>query len=322
MHRQVIVFAVITFTAVVLRVSGQTPASGAGQPPAPGRGGPAGRGAFTFGPPSGAQIFQRTCASCHTAEGATIGGRAAPSITALSALPPERIYQAITTGAMAVHVADVEDKQKRDLTEFVAKRPFIDVEGTGVARMTNRCESNPSLTDLSDAPSWNGWGPGTSNARFQAAGAARLTPAEVPKLKLKWAFGLPGGGISTSQPTVAFHRVFVGSDNRAVYSMDAKTGCVYWAFHAESSGRFAPVVGPISGYAGTQYAAYFVTGPGTAHAVDAHDGKLIWKTEIRGFHAVNASSALHDGRLYVPLAGTETMAGANPNYECCRSRGG
>jgi polyvinyl alcohol dehydrogenase (cytochrome) len=287
-------------------------------PPPQGRGG--GRG-FSFGPPSGAQLFQTSCANCHGAEGVEVGGRTAPPLSTLNALPPERIYQAITTGSMAVHAMSMPDKQKRDLTEFVARRPFLDIEGTGTAKMTNRCASNPPLGDLSTTPAWNGWG-GSNNARFQTAAAAGLAARDVPKLTLKWAFGFPGGGVSSSQPTVALGRVFVASDNRAVYSIDARSGCAYWSFHADSIGRFAPLIGPISGHAGTRYAMFFVTGPGNAYAVDAQDGKLLWRTEVKGFHNVSNSSTLHDDRIYIPLAGTETLSGANPAYECCRSRGG
>jgi polyvinyl alcohol dehydrogenase (cytochrome) len=290
----------------------------AAQAPPQGRGG--GRG-FSFGPPSGAQLFQTSCATCHGAEGLDVGGRTAPPLSTLNALPPERIYQAITSGSMAVHASSMPDKQKRDLTEFVARRPFLDIEGTGTAKMSNRCPTNPPLGDLSTIAAWNGWG-GTNNARTQTVAGAGLTVAEVPKLTLKWAFGFPGGGVSSSQPTVALGRVFVASDNRAVYSIDARSGCAYWSFHADSIGRFAPLIGPIAGYPGTRYAMFFVTGPGHAYAVDAQNGKLLWRSEVNGFHNVSASSTLYDGRLYIPLAGTETLSGANPEYECCRSRGG
>jgi polyvinyl alcohol dehydrogenase (cytochrome) len=310
------VVCVGVFAGIVAHVSSQAPNAPQGRG---GRGGPGGN---PFGPPTGAQMFQQRCASCHTSEPHDVGGRQVPTVEALAAMTPERIYQAITTGSMAVHVSELPDKQKRDLTEFAARRPFVDVEGTGIARMTNRCTSNPPLGDLAMQPAWNGWGAGPDNARFQSAALAHLTAADVPKLTLKWAFGLPAGGISTSQPTVALGRVFVASDNRVLYAIDAKSGCAYWAFHAESTGRFAPAVGPISGYAGTRYAVYFVTAPGTAHAVDAQTGTLLWKTEIKGLHSVNASSTLADGRLFVPFAGTETFAGAQPMYECCRSRGG
>ena len=290
----------------------------AAQAPPQGRGG--GRG-FSFGPPSGAQLFQTSCATCHGAEGLDVGGRTAPPLSTLNALPPERIYQAITSGSMAVHASSMPDKQKRDLTEFVARRPFLDIEGTGTAKMSNRCPTNPPLGDLSTTAAWNGWG-GTNNARTQTVAGAGLTVPEVPKLTLKWAFGFPGGGVSSSQPTVALGRVFVASDNRAVYSIDARSGCAYWSFHADSIGRFAPLIGPIAGYPGTRYAMFFVTGPGHAYAVDAQNGKLLWRSEVNGFHNVSASSTLYDGRLYIPLAGTETLSGANPEYECCRSRGG
>src|SRR5208282_1929809 len=118
-----------------------------------------------------------------------------------------------------------------------------------------------------------GWG-GAGNARFQTKDAAGLTATDVSKLKLKWAFGLPGGMSIYSQPAVAFGRVFVGNDNGVVYSLDAKTGCIYWAFQADMFGRFAPIAAPISGQAGTKYAIYFVTRSTHAYALNAQDGKL------------------------------------------------
>jgi len=275
-----------------------------------------------IGPPAGTETFQKQCSSCHTAEGLTSGGRSIPSLPSLRALPPNRIYESMTTGSMAAEAANLDDRQKRDIAEFLAGRPFIDIEGTGISKMANRCTTNPQLVALSAMPSWNGWSPDTTNARFQSEETARLGPDRVPRLKLKWAFGLPGGGSTSSQPSVALGRVFVASDSRVLYSMNAKTGCVYWAFHADSAGRIAPIIAPISGFAGTRYAVYFVTGSASAYAVDAQDGHLLWKTEIKGLHHVSASASYHDGRIYVPLAGTETVSGSNPDYECCRSRGG
>ena len=67
----------------------------------------------------------------------------------------------------------------------------------------------------------------------------RLAAADVPKLKLKWAFGFPGVKSVYGQPSVVAGRVFVGVDTGAVYSLDAGTGCVYWIFQAESGVRTA-----------------------------------------------------------------------------------
>src|ERR1700683_1357016 len=187
--------------------------------------------------------------------------------------------------------------------------------------LTNRCPANPELGNLDALPVWSGWG-GAGNARFETKTASGLTPVDVPKLKLKWAFGFPGGDTNYSQPAVAFGRVFVGDDKGVVFSLDAKTGCLYWAYQADMFGRFAPIAAPIAGHVGTKYAILFVTRSTTAYALDAQDGKLLWKTQIRnGLNNLSATAAFHDGRLYVPMSGTETLVGADPDYECCKSRG-
>jgi polyvinyl alcohol dehydrogenase (cytochrome) len=187
--------------------------------------------------------------------------------------------------------------------------------------LMNVCPANPELVNLDASPVWSGWG-GANNARFQTKAAAGLTPTEIPKLTLHWAFGLPGGMSMYSQPSVAFGRVFVGNDNGVVYSLDAKTGCAYWAYQADMFGRFAPIVAPIAGHPGARFAVFFVTRTTTAYALDARDGKLLWRMPIRtGLNNLSATAAYYNGRLYVPMSGTETLVGADLNYECCRSRG-
>ena len=51
-----------------------------------------------------------------------------------------------------------------------------------------------------------------SNSRFQPAQAAGLTAAQLPRLKLKWAFGFPSGVSANTQPTIVSGRVFAGSE--------------------------------------------------------------------------------------------------------------
>src|ERR1700758_3203414 len=77
-------------------------------------------------------------------------------------------------------------------------------------------------------PHWNGWGVDSSQRRFQSAEMAQLAAEDVPRLKLKWAFGFPGANFAFAQPTVMGGRVFVGSEGGKVYSLDANTGCTYW----------------------------------------------------------------------------------------------
>lgn len=202
----------------------------------------------------------------------------------------------------------------------LAQPPAGVTEGV-LKEVANSCAANRELGKLEAAPTWSGWG-GAGNARFQTKAEAGLAPTDVPKLQLKWAFGFPGASSMYSQPSVAFGRVFVGADNGVVYSLDAKSGCVYWAYQADMFGRFAPIAAPISSQPGTRYAIFFVTRSTTAYALDAQDGKLLWKTQIRtGLNNLSATAAYHDGRLYVPMSGTETLVGADLDYECCKSRG-
>src|SRR5262249_31910039 len=85
---------------------------------------------------------------------------------------------------------------------------------------------------------------------------------------------------------------------------------------------FAPIVAPITGHPGSKYAILFVTRSTTAFAIDAHDGHLLWKTQVKdGLNNLSATAAYYDGRLFVPMSGTETLGGANLDYECCKSRG-
>ena len=67
------------------------------------------------------------------------------------------------------------------------------------------------FADPMSVPHWNGWGVDSSQRRFQSAEMAQLAAEDVPRLKLKWAFGFPGANFAAAQPTVLGGRVFVGS---------------------------------------------------------------------------------------------------------------
>src|SRR5205823_6479944 len=97
--------------------------------------------------------------------------------------------------------------------------------------------ATPAFNNPAGRPAWNGWGVTTSNTRFQSAPG--FTAADVPRLKLKWAFGLPGDLTANAQPVIAGDRVFVGSPSGIVYALSAQTGCVHWYFQAAGAVRTA-----------------------------------------------------------------------------------
>jgi polyvinyl alcohol dehydrogenase (cytochrome) len=180
------------------------------------------------------------------------------------------------------------------------------------------------MTDPGKGSNWNGWGGTVTNTRFVPADKGGLTAPLVPRLKLKWAFGYPGVTAARSQPAVVGGRLFIASESGDVFSLDAKTGCTYWAFHAQSGIRTAVSVGQYKGANGSLYAIYFTDGAATAYGVDANTGKQIWarKTDDHPQARATGSPTYFNGRVYVPMAGlNEEAQGGRPTYECCTFRG-
>ncbi len=261
----------------------------------------------------GAVLYQQICASCH--EG---GADRAPTREALRAMTPDRVLAALETGAMITMTSRRTAAERRAIAEFVTGKSLSQKLETA-PKPQAMCREGAGQFTL-NGPLWNGWGQNTFNARFQDAAAARLTAAQVPRLKLKWAFGFPGELISNAQASLAGGRVFVGSGSGVmVYSLDAASGCIHWYFQAASWVRSGISIGRI----GTNNLAYFGDGVATAYAVDAATGKLLWKAKVDDYPVarVTGSPTLHNGRLYVPVASGEEGAGAAPDYECCRFRG-
>ena len=186
------------------------------------------------------------------------------------------------------------------------------------------CASTPRLAP-GLVPAWNGWGPTVTNTRFQPAETGGLTVDDVPRLELKWAYGLPREQQARGQPSVIGNRLFVGSQAGAVYALDAKSGCTHWQFFPEAGLRSATSVGPHTFEDGREgYAVYFVDSLANVYALDADTGGLIWRTQVEDHPTRRGTGALtlHDGMLFVPMTGIgEAMTGADPAYGCCTFRG-
>ena len=258
-------------------------------------------------------LFQQKCLGCH----GNPAYERAPSPAALREMAPEHIYDALTNGVMKSVGDTLTDTQRRMVSESVAGR-ILGSSGKGDAKdMPNRCKANPAMTVA--GPGWNGWGAGMRNARFQPAAEAGLTAADLPKLKLKWAFGLPNSTSAYSQPTVVGGRVFIGTDTGNIYAIDAKTGCVYWSFRAIAGVRAPPIVGP--GKAGP--VIYVGDLRGTFYALDARTGRQVWtnRLETNFTQRVTAGATLYQGVLYVPISAWEEFSAKTLDYGCCTAQG-
>lgn len=238
-------------------------------------------------------------------------------------MSPETIYEALTTGKMKAQGDSLSDEQKRMLALFMSGRPLGSEKEGDAATMANHCPGNPPMPDPSAGPAWNGWGVDRSNTRFQPAKAAGLTLDQVPRLKLKWAFGYPTGLSAFGQPSVVSGRVFVGTDIGYIYSLDAKTGCIYWSYQTKGSVRNAMSVGPVKGQGSAKYAVYFGDAHANVYALDAQSGRQLWMTKVDDHFVarITASPALYNGRLFVPVSSSEEFTAATLDYPCCTSRG-
>ena len=215
------------------------------------------------------------------------------------------------------------DAERRAVSAFLTGRAV----GTAAPLPTQgRCTAAPAALRTRDLESgWNGWGAGAANTRYVPAAAGGVTAPMMPRMKLKWAFGFPGVSSARSQPAVLGGRVFVGSESGDVFALDAKTGCTHWSYHAQAGIRTALSVAPYkpaNGPAG--FAVFFADGTASAYAVDAATGKEIWtrKLDSHPYAKATGSVTVHDGRVYVPLAGVgEEGQGGGGTYECCTFRG-
>ena len=267
---------------------------------------------------SGAALYKEHCASCHDA-----GADRAPTLELLRAMAPQRVLQALEFGSMVSMTHGRTTAERRALAEYASGKslgaPFT-IEPAPQAMCSPR--GAPFSMDP-QAPTWQGFGQNLANTRLQETGPAGLTAATVPRLALKWAFGLPGDVQSWAGITLAGGRVFVGSIAGNVYSLDAKTGCVHWAFNAGAIVRTAISVGRLGAGLPARYGAFFGDARGNAFAVDAATGRLLWKVAVESFPVarITGSPVLHRGRLYVPVSSSEEGVGSLPDYECCRFRG-
>ncbi len=204
------------------------------------------------------------------------------------------------------------------------------------------CAERQSPVALGSAQ-WNGWGRGPDNTRYQPEPAIRAT--DVPKLALKWAFGYPSGP-GGDAPTLVDGRLFVASAAGRVYSLDAKTGCIYWSYDAAAGVHTAISIAELGPrhmppaprkskkdrrkltnahleVAKPPSAAFFGDDKGAIYALNAETGALLWKTQVEAhpLARIEGSPTVYLGRLYVAVGSSEPESARDAAYACCTFRG-
>ena len=179
------------------------------------------------------------------------------------------------------------------------------------------------MSDAATSPGWNGWGNGAANTRFAAN--AGLTAADLPRLKLKWAFGYAGVNAARAQPTIAGGRLFVASENGEAHALDPKTGCTHWTFRAQAGIRTGLVVGPYKNGVRIRPGGVLRRRAGpTPTRWTRNTGRQLWVRKVDDHPAASLTGAptVAGGRVFVPVQGlNEEGQGGTGKYPCCTFRG-
>jgi polyvinyl alcohol dehydrogenase (cytochrome) len=229
--------------------------------------------------PDGEALFNARCKGCHDP-----AIERAPSKATLAVLPPAQIVDILTSGVMAPMAGGLSSDDKQAIAAYLTQ-PAAGPDAhpqTAEAAAARRggfagppanigvdpmCEGAPPPIHPTGSD-WTSVGVDQGSRRFQTNPG--LTAADVPKLKVKWAFAMPGGGM----PTVIGDWLFITNRTGKFYALDAHTGCVRWVVNGIAA-RTTPMIvrSPISP---SGWATFVGERNRTVHAFDAQTGKPIW----------------------------------------------
>ena len=263
-------------------------------------------------PVSGEPFFRANCGACH--EPAIAG---AQSRTEMAKYSPEQVYDNLMTGTMWQYAVSMNQAQIFGVVRYITGKSPVPDFAIAKKPDPNMCPTDTPLQP--NGPMWNGWSTDVTNNRYQANPG--FTKADIGKLKLKWAFSIPG--TKNPQPTIFGDRIYTGSMDGFLYSLDAKTGCVHWrTFNRAAPVRAAMTVGK-NAQAPSGYALYAGDDRQVMHAYDALSGKQIWATQVFNHPVgrITGAPTLYNGVLYVPLSFSEESQRAVEGYPCCSGLG-
>ena len=257
--------------------------------------------------PAGEALFQSECVMCHVAE-------------TLRQMPADAVVTALTTGRMSAQALRLSPEDRVAVAEFVTGKTV------SAARTApgGQCDAKSPRSAAALAAglgrgSWNGWGGTPAGNRFTENGG--IQAADLPRLRLAWAFGFPRALAVRTQPTVAGDWLFTASETGEVFALDAKKGCTRWTYQAKAGVRGALSVEALGSGA---FGVFFGDQQANAYGLDAITGKQLWtmKVDSHPNASITAAPVVYGGRAYVPVSAVgEESRGQDPKYACCSFRG-
>lgn len=271
-------------------------------------------GTFTPPPPTpqqiaGQKIYEQRCASCHES-----GQERVPPGYLLRWLSVDHIERTLVSGPMQVQATGLERAEITSVAVYLSR--YRNADAREVHPQPNPCKK-PMAPMSPGERDWHVWGHDVGNSRHQPTPG--FTAAQVPQLKVKWAWAYPGQ-YAQGQPILVGGNVLVGSSIGRVTALDAGTGCEHWTYDGGVGAKSAVVVGTLPD---GRHLAFYGDEKSTAHAIDTRTGKGVWKVKIddHPISRVTGTPTYFEGRLYVPVSSYEEGAGSDPKYPCCTFRG-
>jgi len=271
----------------------------------------------------GADIFNSHCKACH--EPAI---DRAPGREQLAQRPQGDIVRALTSGimtpmaqglsrddiqAVATYLTSAQSSAAVQARASGQEMPQVAVKG-GVVGTDPKCAASSAIH--ASASDWSSMGVDNASSRFQRHPG--LTPSDVPKLKVKWAFAMTGGG----QPAVVGDWMWVTNRSGKLYALDTKTGCVHWSVDDLVS-RTTPMVIK-SAISPSGWATFIAQSERVVRAFDAQSGKELWRSaelETHPISVLTGTPVVAGDRLIVPISSIEEAAAMSKSYSCCTFRG-
>jgi outer membrane protein assembly factor BamB len=122
--------------------------------------------------------------------------------------------------------------------------------------------------------SWPMWRHDPAHSAMGQSGPANLT--------LRWKY-TTNGAVSSS-PSIVDGRVYVGSQDKNIYCLDARSGSFIWNFSTNIRLESSPAVVDGKVYVGPD--------DGNVYCLDAYDGSLLWEQNAGGFIQGDFASAV------------------------------
>jgi alcohol dehydrogenase (cytochrome c) len=258
---------------------------------------------------AGASIFRERCTGCHGSDGS--GGPHAPSLARSTYTHGDSdlaIYKVLRDGVpgTAMPSANLPLRELLQITASIkhlsedhkaeAPGPVIKVS----SERLQAAEANPNEW-LMYSGSYNGW---------RHTSLTEITPANVAQLRIQWIrqFHSDDSPIEAT-PLVVGGVIFMVVPASNVLALDAKTGDVIWEYKQPIPADLPLCCGRVSrGLAVHGNTILFGSLDGYLVAINANNGKLIWKTLVaspsRGYSITGAPLVVNRS-VVVPIAGGE-----------------